>query len=64
MAKIRSDYSIEIPKDIIKKFGWKVGTEVWIDIHDEDFQQIIIGKKFRGKEATESMNKLREKLST
>jgi len=61
--RINPDFTIKIPSKVAEKLHWGVGSEVWIDVLDEDLSQAIVGKKVRGEEARNSIERLQRLMS-
>lgn len=62
--KVQADSTIRIPRWIVEELGLDVGTEVWIDILDEDLKQVVIGKrKLQGEERGRAIDKLEELMT-
>lgn len=61
--KIQPDFTVRIPTEVVKKLNWGIGSEVWIDVHDEELSQAIIGKRLRGEEARKAIEKLERIIS-
>lgn len=60
--QLNPDYTVPIPAEFANKIGWQIGDDLIVDIYDEDNAEIIIAKKFKGKEAKEKFRALRNKL--
>jgi bifunctional DNA-binding transcriptional regulator/antitoxin component of YhaV-PrlF toxin-antitoxin module len=61
--KLKDNLSIVgMPYTLLKELNWNTSDQIIIIDHDDIHKTITIGKKLSGKEAVESMQKIREDL--
>ncbi len=54
--------TVKLPYELTNKLKWFPNDELYIDMFDEELQEIVIGKKLEGEQAVKAMQKLSEIL--
>jgi antitoxin component of MazEF toxin-antitoxin module len=61
--KLGPDFHIRIPPALAEKLGWDIGSDIYIEVFDEDLRQALVGKKLVGQEMKQGLAKLQKQVS-